>query len=778
MDASTPQAQHVELILRRLDALPTLSPIATRILQLGSDDKAEISEVASLIESDPALTVRILGLCRKADRGVGTRITTVRRAVVMLGLEAVQSAVLGVSVFELLDGQSEQADRVGLARGVEPSAYDFDRRGFWQHALGVACAAELLAEQCRELKVGPDEAFVAGLLHGLGRLVLSLLLPQAYRRVIEACEKRQSAAAPLERSIIGMDNHVAGKRICEHWGLPTPIADTIWLHSQSAASLPDVPHKALIEVVTIARGICRQIHLGWSGDCDPPPNVESLSREVRVDPDRVRRIIPKLHEAVSTRCTVLGLDRSDPPDLLLQSVSNANRRLSRANRALEERARASSAQQEALRAIARFCEHAGAPESRNLAQAHIGRSARALLGEGYIAILTPAGRTWEMLEIAPDGEPGMLTDDEAPRDFDDAAALSDLAHSPAAAGAVATWVIAHASRRLRTWSLRAVSLGRASRPSALLLFDNGDAGGEGIAERLGEVLDALRASWGAALLAGEQQEAARRVGEQLAEASRILAETQARLTEAESLARLGEMTAGAAHEMNNPLAVISGRGQLLASRLGDTPDGASARAIVEATRDLAELITSLHLLAAPPEPTWRATTIGEVADLALGLVAMRRGGPAGDAGGLEPIPAIGAGSAIDADAQTRAVAATCDPDLLAQALAELVLNSAESAGPAAPPVAITLRAQTDPVDRRLVLTVADTGPGLSPRALRHAFDPFFSEKPAGRQRGLGLPRARRLVQLLDGTLTLENGPRGALARITLPSAMAGRARAA
>lgn len=759
MDANshTP-AQHVELILRRLDALPTLSPIATRILQLGSDDRAELSEVASLIESDPALTVKILGMCRKADKGLGSRITTVRRAVVMLGLEAVQSAVLGVSVFELLDRESERVDRA-MADGATPRGqHEFDRRGYWQHSIGVACAAELIAAKHRALRIKPDEAFVAGLLHGLGRLVLSIVLPQAYRRVVEACERRQSAAAPVERSIIGMDNHLAGKRVCEHWGLPTEIGDVIWLHSQPAASLPDVPHRRLILLITAARAVCRQLHLGWSGDCDPPPAVDPLCHDAGLNPDRIRELIPRLHEAVGDRCGVLGLDRSDPPDLLLQSVSNANKRLSRANRALEERARAAEGMRRALRGVADFHSGAGAPGSRPEAQTHIGRSARSILGPGYLALLTVLRDEWELIEITPDGESGFVTADRPPEDFDDPGALADLGQCPGAAAAVANWVMDRASTKIPVRGLRAITLGDPAAPSALVLLDNRG----GVLEQLGEGLEALRAAWGAALLASERQERARHLGEQLAEASRILAETQARLTEAESLARLGEMTAGAAHEMNNPLAVISGRAQLLASRLGDTADGASARAVVEAARDLTELITSLHLLGAPPEPKLRSVRIGEAAEGALGLARAR----------------LGRNIALASLAQELDCEALADSDLLAQAIAELIVNAAESAAPGEPEPTIWLRAQTDPVDGRLVLAVIDTGPGLSARALRHAFDPFFSEKPAGRQRGLGLARARRLVQLMDGQVTLENAAeRGTLARITLPSP-ASRARAA
>lgn len=114
-----------------------------------------------------------------------------------------------------------------------------------------------------------------------------------------------------------------------------------------------------------------------------------------------------------------------------------------------------------------------------------------------------------------------------------------------------------------------------------------------------------------------------------------------------------------------------------------------------------------------------------------------------------------------------------DPAQIADAVQELVRNAFE----ADPSTQVEVRVQIDRLDGRLKIQVSDNGPGLSEHALAHAFDPFFSEKPAGRQPGLGLAVAQRLVEAHDGRLTLENNPAGgATATIWLSTVPADRQR--
>ena len=105
----------VELVLSQLDALPTLSPVATRLLSISADDEVQLDEIVGLIEADPTLAGKILGLCRRAGLAMSERVTTVKHAAVMLGLEAVRAAVLSVAVYETLDAHGEEADDRAMA---------------------------------------------------------------------------------------------------------------------------------------------------------------------------------------------------------------------------------------------------------------------------------------------------------------------------------------------------------------------------------------------------------------------------------------------------------------------------------------------------------------------------------------------------------------------------------------------------------------------------------------------------------------------------------------
>src|SRR5271166_1938799 len=90
----------------------------------------------------------------------------------------------------------------------------------------------------KEAGVNPSEAFVCGLLHDIGKVALDAILPKSFSRVVEASDLLRGNIADLERTVIGLDHMVVGKRLAERWNLPGVIRECIWLHGQLPQALP------------------------------------------------------------------------------------------------------------------------------------------------------------------------------------------------------------------------------------------------------------------------------------------------------------------------------------------------------------------------------------------------------------------------------------------------------------------------------------------------------------------------------------------------------------
>lgn len=762
-------ATHVELILQEIGSLPTLSPIAVRVMHAANAGDADLREISSLIESDPALSAKVLALCRRADWALTKRVMTVNRAVVMLGLEAVRAAVLSVEIHEAFGPAIEKsAPQSGRRAGdPPPPARVFDRREMWRHSIAVAAASELIAELQPGIMGGytAQEAFLAGLLHDLGKVALDALLPRSFERVAIIARDRRLNIADVERKVLGLDHHAAGKRLGEHWGLPHALQDVMWLHNQPAKLLPDVPHRVLIAVVSIAHAQVRRLHIGWSGNGAPPDDPSGWCAEFGIDPRLIGNADSELIERVSRRCAHLGLDDTAPTTLLLESIARANGQLGQVSASLDARARDAGRAETILGHVTSFLagDAVGGKRSLGAALAGVCRHAQSVIGGESICVVTQSreGALWMLHRANNAGDGVSHVELNPPKELASLRAICESGAQRAIAASTFSWLVENARKSVQgsggAGGLHALPLaGAGGGFCAVVLHSRAN-----VEAALGEKgLSALASVWGSVLSSASRHDGARRLSEQLAEANRSLAEMQTRLVDQRSMQKLAQVAAGAAHEMNNPLTVISGMAQVLADGAREPSKQSAATKIVQATEKLSELITSLHLFAAPPKPTKSKGDVAELLNKAarLGRDRALAGGAGGTARAKAP-------PNVNVSCEPGIGTAMIDQNQIALAIAELIVNGVQ----ANPKRGVDVRAGVDGFDGRLVITVTDDGAGMSPTALEHAFDPFFSELAAGRRPGLGLTRARRYVDLHGGEVTLESTPgKGTTARIILP----------
>ena len=727
-------ARRVELILQEIESLPTLSSVAVRLLEVTADDDAEAQEVIGLVESDPSLSSKVLGLCRSHDRGRASRVTTIERAVLLLGFESVRWAVLSAQVFDVIDGV---ASRGGEVRGGHRA---FDREGFWMHSLGVAAASARIASRApsRTVPFKEGEAFTAGLLHDIGQLVLHVILPESFDRV---CRMAETHAVSLERAcrqVIGLDPYTAGKRVVEHWGLPRPLVDVVWLSGQPYDALPQVPHRGLIAVVSLADALVRHHYITPGAHATVTSDLGALCAPLGIKEEELEAIAGDLHTEVAERAAALGMNVENDLEVLLRSIIRANEALARANRGMRQRERVAQRQAGVLGAIERFHESLPRDGSEAEVLGKIGLSISELLSvQAAGALYRSTERDgWRMVRFTGDGRPFDSRLVEPPREATGVISVVTDMRTTAPASAVLPWVGQFIGEEEDAGQLRLLPLssGAYGCVAVLLLRTAADFIYEG------RELEGLVQCWRGAFEGAVQRQSALSLSELLAEANRRVLDVQEALGRSQAMATLGEVAAGAAHEMNNPLTVISGRSQLLANRLSEPGLRDMALEIARQAHQLSDIITALRAFAEPTKPNIRTVNL---ADLVVRVV--QEYGP-----GERREPRVNMVLA------TETPMAELDPDLIGPALGELVRNAVESKGAKH----IELRVQTDPLDGRLKLEVRDDGAGLSEHALRHAFDPFFSAKPAGRQPGLGLACARRFVEAHGGRIALVNGAGG------------------
>ena len=272
---------------------------------------------------------------------------------------------------------------------------------------------------------------------------------------------------------------------------------------------------------------------------------------------------------------------------------------------------------------------------------------------------------------------------------------------------------------------------------------------------LGQSLEQIRpllSAIGLALVNARSRKRAQRMAEDLSEANRRLHESQHRLLRQRTLGMIGEMASGAAHELNNPLAVISGRAQMLAGQNDPEKVQTYAKIIHEQSHRCSAIVTELLQFASPPSPNPEQVRLRPMLiDLRDELVRERD---------LSV-------DRFELSLSDDNLSVWADPSQIKQALFEILSNAQDAATPGREQLHVNCSQGS--VDEKVIIAVRDNGRGMTADVLRRAFDPFFSDRPAGRGRGMGLCHAYRMVEINGGQLRLESIPgEGTTARIWLP----------
>ncbi len=690
------------LLIARLPAMPQ---ILVRLIEHLQADDLGMPELAALISKDAGMTGKLLAVANSSAYQRHHRNVNLEQSLVALGTDMIKTLVISDSVFQTFNNF--------------PHSGSTDLRAFWKNSL----AAAVIAKDVARLVEYPhlEEAYLAGLLHNVGRLALLATAPKEYAYNFNARDDEDLCA--VEQRTLQITHTEAGAWLIERWQLDSFLADAVLYHHEPSDRLESA--HPLIRIVRLAHVLSSH------------PQDEDAVREAAglcgVDADQVAQLLAGAARQVDKAAAHLGIDLAGaddipaPPAYAPPNLDPVQQRLSEEvrNMVLVSEVGQSFARQqgesgllEAMTRTARILFDFGSavvllenPTGHALVGAPIQGSQR--IAEFAVPIAKGGPIAKSALERRPafiqreaaGSEPLGLAEEQLLRML----GTDSLVCVPLVAGArclgvliggVAAWQLPHCQRRARFMQ----SFGaQAAAALETMLAERGHA-----RRQLANVAD-------------EYREASRRV----------------------------------VHEVNNPLSIIKNYLSVLDSKLARQEPVTSEMSILNEEIDrVGQLVSSLADLK-PADTGPRPTDVAKVVDEVQRLFRSTGFVPA----------SVDIAVTMHEDASR----IEGDADVLKQILVNLVKNAIEALGTTGGRIEIVNRGHVNR-ERQLYLelVVSDNGPGLSPDVLAHLFSPVKSTKD-GAHHGLGLSIVHSLVKKLGGHIACRSGRTGTAFEILLPA---------
>ena len=237
----------LKALVRRIDDLPTLPRTVFRITEMINNPRSSARDLAQVITDDQVLTARLLRLVNSSFYAFPQRITTVTRAIVLLGFDAIRHLLLTTSVFDMFaDRRQETAN---------------SREDLWDHSLGCAVAAKVLGKHLRHDKI--EELFVCALLHDIGKIVSMVYAPGDYKAAATLAAEKNILLIEAETQLLDYTHVDTGRLLAERWNLPVMVTEVIMHHHTPDQAGDFSPEAAIVHLADI---LCRALRYGSGGD--------------------------------------------------------------------------------------------------------------------------------------------------------------------------------------------------------------------------------------------------------------------------------------------------------------------------------------------------------------------------------------------------------------------------------------------------------------------------------------------------------------------------------
>ena len=261
--------------------LPTMPEVLVKLNDVIARPDAAAGDVAKVVGNDPAVSTNILRIVNSAYYGLQVRVSSISLAISVMGFNMTKKVALKAAVFSAFAQRREKVQH-------------FDPTVFWKHAVFVGVAARTLAQRSAVFaQMHPEDAYIAGLLHDIGKIILMEKAAPRYLEMLRTAVQQRRAEIDVEREVFGFTHADVGSVLAVKWSLPEDLAIAIRYHHAPAK---DPFHRSLSSLIHLAN------HLAWRAGTPSTvgPAGSALEPEVHaqvgLDAAAVEALLPQIHE--------------------------------------------------------------------------------------------------------------------------------------------------------------------------------------------------------------------------------------------------------------------------------------------------------------------------------------------------------------------------------------------------------------------------------------------------------------------------------------------------
>jgi len=269
-------ASKINQIVHSVENLRPIPTSVSRVMMMLDDPSSTARDISEMIGMDQALAATVLQMANSVALGFSPACANLKDAVMRLGFKRIKTVVMGAGVSGSLN-KSLTGYRYGY--GV-----------LWNHSIAVATAAQWLSQALQY--PDPDEAYVAGLLHDMGKLMLDQYVQIDYAQMVDMMKRYRQPLQVIEEKLFGIDHASVGGMMAQKWNFPVTLVDTIRFHHAPSLVRTNSP---LAAIINLANAFDPQDMHGLSSDKDLKIHPEALNI-LHLDIVQVERLRERMHE--------------------------------------------------------------------------------------------------------------------------------------------------------------------------------------------------------------------------------------------------------------------------------------------------------------------------------------------------------------------------------------------------------------------------------------------------------------------------------------------------